>query len=102
MEEYTFALKTKDLPIDTKKVVKVGRENILLINHKGNYYAIYSRCPHLHLSIVNGFIDNKIITCPNHGSQFNIETGEVVKGPARKNIKTYKIKVTDEDLSVLI
>ncbi len=69
------------------KEVSVNGNSILLINSGGKFYAIDSRCSHMHLPLAKGKIDGNIITCPYHGSQFNITDGSVVHGPAKVALK---------------
>jgi nitrite reductase/ring-hydroxylating ferredoxin subunit len=33
------------------------------------------------------------VTCPNHGAQFNVRTGEVLRGAAKDPLKTYQVMV---------
>ena len=33
------------------------------------------------------------VTCPWHGSQFNVCTGAVLQGPAKDPLKTYRVTV---------
>jgi nitrite reductase/ring-hydroxylating ferredoxin subunit len=36
------------------------------------------------------------VTCPWHGSQFNVCTGAVLSGPAKDPLKTYRVVVEGE------
>ncbi len=36
------------------------------------------------------------LTCPLHGSQFNVRTGAVLRGPAKDPLKTYRVMVDSE------
>jgi Rieske Fe-S protein len=35
----------------------------------------------------------RVVTCPCHGSQFRVDTGAVVQGPARVALATYAVQV---------
>jgi nitrite reductase/ring-hydroxylating ferredoxin subunit len=37
----------------------------------------------------------KTVTCPAHGSMFNLETGKVMRPPAMKPALVYDVKVED-------
>ena len=75
---WTKVLDRDELSVDTRQVVKVGKQKILLINHSGKLYAVDNACPHLKLSIKKGKItEDGAIVCPFHRSAFDLETGEV-------------------------
>ncbi len=38
------------------------------------------------------------MTCPWHGAQFNVETGEVLRPPAATGVKSYPVRVEGEDV----
>ena len=57
------------------KCVKLDQLRILLIKEKGEIFALENRCPHFGLSMEKGAIGNGSITCPWHGSSFDVRTG---------------------------
>jgi len=64
-----------------KEIVAGGRE-ILLARVQGRYYAIDNRCPHMGARLSQGRLEGSIITCPRHGSKFDVSDGHVVKWTA--------------------
>jgi nitrite reductase/ring-hydroxylating ferredoxin subunit len=75
---WTKVLEQNALPLGGREVVKVGKRNILLINHEGEIYAVDNMCPHAKLPLKKGKIsDDKAIVCPWHRSAFDLCTGEV-------------------------
>ncbi len=75
-------------------------EPVLLANVDGKYYAIRDVCTHMGCSLHKGKLNGNIVTCPCHGSQFDVTTGEVVHGPAKKPEKVYKVKVEGESVEI--
>lgn len=49
---------------------------------KGKFAAYSTVCPHQNGRISE--VRDGVMICPNHGSEFDIATGEVVAGPSRK------------------
>ncbi|MFQ5410507.1 MAG: Rieske (2Fe-2S) protein, partial [Anaerolineales bacterium] len=58
--------------------------------------AIRAVCPHAGYSLADGELNGSVITCPQHGSRFDICTGERVRGPSDYPIQKYRA-VFDRD-----
>lgn len=79
-------------PGEAKLVEADGRE-IALFNCGGEYYAIDNDCTHIGGPLCDGEIRGDTVTCPWHGSEFNIKTGEVLGPPADENVNSYRVHV---------
>ena len=65
-----------DFPESTLISVTGDGINILAVRINGSVYAVHALCPHLNLSLRNGTLEGHVITCPWHGSKFDIRTGK--------------------------
>ena len=54
-------------------------------------HAIRDECPHAGASLADGLLEGPIITCPRHGSQFDLTTGSRERGPSDFPIRTYRV-----------
>jgi nitrite reductase/ring-hydroxylating ferredoxin subunit len=51
-------------------------------NAEGEYFAVTRRCRHLYADLAEGTIDEAgCLTCPWHGSKYDVHTGRMVLGP---------------------
>jgi 3-phenylpropionate/trans-cinnamate dioxygenase ferredoxin component len=66
------------------------------------YYATEDNCSHAQASLAAGDIDldECSVECPYHGSLFDIRSGRVLSLPAGRPIKTYPVKVVDDEVLV--
>jgi len=80
-------------------VIVAGRR--LAIFHLGDrFFAIDNVCTHNRMRLSDGPVQGLVVTCRTHNSRFNLETGAVVKGPARKPVRTYPMYVVGETVEV--
>jgi 3-phenylpropionate/trans-cinnamate dioxygenase ferredoxin subunit len=63
----------------SKKKVNVQGQEIMLARVGDKYYAIGNRCPHMGGDLAAGKLEGAIITCPRHGSQFDITDGHNIR-----------------------
>ena len=64
-----------------------------VFNVAGSFCATNDKCTHKQGPLSKGKLDGSTVTCPWHGSQFNVCTGEVLRGPATDPVKTYQMTV---------
>jgi nitrite reductase/ring-hydroxylating ferredoxin subunit len=98
------------LPDGAMREVQAGDQAVLLARVGETYYATQARCPHLRAHLAKGTLDGKVVTCPAHGSTFDVTTGRnlawveglpgLVKGVARafvkpKNLYAFPVKVEE-------
>lgn len=59
----------------------------------GALYAAGDACPHAGGKLSEGTLDGATVTCPLHRSQFDVRTGERLRGPADVPVPTYRVVV---------
>jgi 3-phenylpropionate/trans-cinnamate dioxygenase ferredoxin subunit len=89
------------------KKVSLGDRAVLIANVKGTYYAVDNLCTHYAGDLSEGILEGNVVTCPNHGSKFDVTTGKVVSPPAKalgrpdiEDLQTYSVKVEDQYIMV--
>jgi 3-phenylpropionate/trans-cinnamate dioxygenase ferredoxin subunit len=108
MGEFTEVSKIDDLKNGMMKSVNVAGHQILLAMVGDKYYAVDNLCPHMKGNLSQGKLEGTVVTCPLHGSQFDISNGRVVRwlkgGPMSKigsafkpskDLTVYNVKVED-------
>ena len=76
-------------------------EKILLANVGGEIYAMRSVCNHMGGPLEKGTLDGNVVTCPLHGSKWDVRTGKLVKyvRPLPPE-PVYRVEVRGEDVFV--
>lgn len=100
MADFVKVAQTNELEPGQGRLVDVKGKRIALFNVDGNFYALDDTCPHRGGPLSEGPIAGEQVTCPWHGSKFNIRTGDVVGPPARQGVARYSIRVTGPDIEV--
>jgi nitrite reductase/ring-hydroxylating ferredoxin subunit len=80
------------LPLGELRSFKIRGCEILAVNLGGKVFCLDGRCTHAGAPLSEGTINGEVLTCPWHYSQFNIISGEVLGGPAYKQLKSYLVK----------
>jgi len=116
MDNLVQAGRTNELEEGTMKGVLAQGREILLARVGDSYYAADNRCPHMGGKLSQGNLEGTVVTCPRHGSQFDLRDGQVVrwlKGsglislvgkvlkPPRR-LATYNVKVEDDNIWIEI
>jgi nitrite reductase/ring-hydroxylating ferredoxin subunit len=64
------------------------------------FYAFGDTCTHRGCALAEGDLEATIVTCACHGSQFDVTTGEVLRGPALEPVRSYPVRVEGGVLQV--
>jgi nitrite reductase/ring-hydroxylating ferredoxin subunit len=79
---------------------EVGGERIAVANVAGTLHAFGNTCTHRQCSLALGELEGTTVTCPCHGSQFDVTTGQVLRGPAQEPVPSYPARVENASLQV--
>lgn len=78
MSEFVEVFKAAELKDGIMTAVSVAGREILLARVGGKYYAADNYCPHMRGNLSQGKLQGTIVTCPRHGSQFDLSDGHVI------------------------
>lgn len=104
----------EELAKGTMKQVTIEKREILFARVGDRYYAADNRCPHMGGRLSEGSLEGTVVTCPRHGSQFDLSNGQVVRwlktagiistvGKALKpprRLKVYQVKVEGDRVMI--
>ena len=88
----------KDLEPNHMISAEASGKEIVVVNLGGTYYAMGNRCTHMGCMLSDGSLKGGNVTCPCHGSIFDVRTGSVIKGPAKKPEPAYRTKIEGEQI----
>lgn len=89
----------------TMKDISVQGQDYLICNVDGSIYAIDGLCPHAKGKLAGGKLAGAVVTCPKHGSEFDVRTGKNLKKPhipfaKGSDTRSYKVSVEGNDVYI--
>jgi nitrite reductase/ring-hydroxylating ferredoxin subunit len=93
-------IKADEIPDGDMRLVEVDGEAVAVANVGGEFHAFGDVCTHQQCSLSGGDLDGTVVTCPCHGSQFDVTTGDVVNPPATTPVETYAVTEENGELRI--
>jgi nitrite reductase (NADH) small subunit len=102
-----------EFPVGTHRVVEINGREIGVFNVEGRFHALPNLCPHQVGPLCNGRVsgtlistaetgwkiqwahDGEIVTCPWHGLEYHIPTGQCLAFPEIR-LRSYEVWVEDD------
>lgn len=80
--------------------VSVAGVSLLVLKQAGQIHVLANRCTHRGAPLSEGHVAPGCITCPWHGSVFDLESGAVQRGPATQPQPVYETRVVEGSIEV--
>lgn len=112
------AFPRSELAPGSRRVVTIGRREILVLNVDGELHALYNRCPHRQASFEFGPIrttrkrtavgdmefddQRKVLLCPWHRYEFELYTGCCHLEPERLRVARYRVEEEGDEIAVYV
>ena len=116
MGEFVEVSRVDELKYGTMKAINLAGRQILVARVGDKYYVTDNRCPHMGGALSEGKLEGTVVTCPLHGSQFDLTDGRVVRWTnwtglistvsrmikSPRPISTYRVKLEGDRILVEI
>lgn len=99
-EEWTPLLDADLIPEGKAVGVDVEGVRLLLVREGDEVRALAARCTHRGGPLDEGDVADGCVTCPWHGSRFELATGDIVRGPATAPQPAFETRVAQGRLEV--
>jgi nitrite reductase (NADH) small subunit len=99
MPRHVRVASVSDVPPGTAKEVMADDQVVALYNVEGTFYALDGVCPHAGGPLGEGTLRGTVVTCPWHGWQFDVKSGENCLN-RRMTHKSFAVKVDADDVLV--
>lgn len=102
--EWINACEVKELNNSELVGFDFNEKKILISMIRNRVYATDRICTHAYADLSTGFMneDEETITCPLHMSSFKLEDGTPQNLPAEVPLETYKTKIHDNSVYILV
>lgn len=94
------ACAVSDLADESALGVEIDGEPVCVVRSGGRYYAVRDECSHADVMLSEGEVENGLIECWLHGSQFDLATGRPTSLPAIDPVPTYPVTIDGDDILV--
>ena len=99
MAVLTKVATTAEIPTGTGKVVEIGGKKLAVFNCDGQLYAMDNTCQHRGGPLGEGSLAGTTVTCPWHGWEYDVKTGECMMDRSI-TVQKFDVKVEGEDIFI--
>jgi 3-phenylpropionate/trans-cinnamate dioxygenase ferredoxin component len=100
MAEFEVVARADNLKEGDMRAFDVRGTKIAVANVADTFYAFGDTCTHMGCSLAEGDLEETTVTCPCHGSEFDVVSGEVLRGPARVPVGSFGVRAESGSLEV--
>jgi nitrite reductase/ring-hydroxylating ferredoxin subunit len=100
MAEFVTVGRAEDVEEGSMRAFDLKGTTIAVANVAGEFHAFDDTCTHRQCSLAEGDLEESTVICPCHGSEFDVRSGEVLRGPAREPVETFEVRVEGGDLEI--
>ena len=93
--DLTKGIALASLPQNGMLVGHAGDDEVLLVRHGEDVFALSPHCTHYHGPLAEGLVVGKTLRCPWHHACFNLESGEAVAAPAFDPLDRFRVEQRD-------
>jgi len=68
----------------------------------GRLRCVRDVCPHQGATLSAGELDGGVVTCPAHGSRFDVATGERLRGPADSELQLFDVAEVEGRIQLVV
>jgi nitrite reductase/ring-hydroxylating ferredoxin subunit/uncharacterized membrane protein len=101
-ENFVRVGRPQDFAEGQMKKVDADGMAVLVVRYGGQLRAISNTCAHAGGPLDEGELDGTRVTCPWHGSRYDIVTGHVLRGPATFSQPTLNVRENGDSVEVML
>ncbi|NKB39086.1 MAG: Rieske 2Fe-2S domain-containing protein [Gammaproteobacteria bacterium] len=104
LSEIEFVQLTTKADVEENRVAcfEINGHSVVLSQFKGEFFALANMCSHAQQTFDNGRVRGHKLLCPLHGAIFDIRDGSVLGPPALRPIKSYPLKIENEEIYICL
>jgi nitrite reductase/ring-hydroxylating ferredoxin subunit/uncharacterized membrane protein len=98
--EFTPVIDSAALAENTMVRTRAGDADVVVVRQRGRVCALVHSCTHLGGPLSEGTLKDGSVVCPWHGSEFALEDGRVLNGPATQSQPCLLVRERDGRVEV--
>jgi nitrite reductase/ring-hydroxylating ferredoxin subunit/uncharacterized membrane protein len=91
-EEFTPVLQSDALPENSMRKAVIEDASFLVVRQHHHVCALAHSCAHLGGPLSEGTLNDGSVVCPWHGSEFALDDGRVLRGPATQSQPCFTVR----------
>ncbi|WP_323172080.1 Rieske (2Fe-2S) protein [Natrialba sp. PRR66] len=93
-DEFSPVVALDELEEAGRELASIDGTPLAIFHHEGEIRAVNNRCPHMGFPLVEGTVDDGILTCHWHHARFELSCGDTFD-PWADDVQTYPVAVRD-------
>jgi nitrite reductase/ring-hydroxylating ferredoxin subunit/Fe-S cluster biogenesis protein NfuA len=96
---WSFAAKLREIADGETRIVVVGDHSLLLSRFWNSVTCFENACAHMGLPFDGGIFESGFVTCPHHGFQYALDSGECLTTP-QVQLQPHDVRVVGDRIEV--